>query len=221
MITKSVSDRDQRRGGERLSDVCNYLLQTYTRGPSWIDADSEKAFDLLFNLAKSIQMERLVPVYRQHQPTQWSRCMLAGAMGVEACEVCAPHRECAQPGKACRDCFRGRKPRCPLAEPATPAFTVTKNAAIRMVRLQMASFVNGSTAIRLTFAKAIELRGGSVRIDEAFLLAYATGKRFAVEVIEGQNGWAESSSAKVFTTKWPVIYGEACCAWPPSQRVPA
>jgi hypothetical protein len=215
MIDISVSDRDQRRGIDRLSDVCNFLLQTYTRGPSWIDVDSERAFKLLCELAIGIQQDRLVPVYRRHQPTMFSRCSLAGVLGVTACETCAPHRECEKPGKACRECFRGRRPRCPLAEPAPPAFTITKTKAVRMVRLGLAEFVNSQRALRLTFSRAMELRGGSVNIDENFLIAYATGKRFAVAVIEdAAAGWKNSATARAFTTRWPVTYGEACCAWP-------
>jgi hypothetical protein len=105
-----------------------------------------------------------------------------------------------------------------LAEPAPPAFTVTKIKAIRLVRLGFAEFVNAKKALRLTFSNLAGLRGGSVNIDENFLMNYASGKKFAVEVIEGADGWRKSATARVFTTRWPVIYGEACCAWPPSLR---
>lgn len=214
-----VSERGRDRGIERLSDACNHLLLNYTRGPTWTDTAHEDAFGILFELAKKIECEqsdwlkarereRLVPVYRQHQPTMWSKCLLGNP-----CEVCMPHWDCKM-GQRCRICLKGKRPECPLAQAATPAFTVTKSAAIKMVQAGLAKFVNRQVALQLTFSTITELRGGSVQIDESFLLAYAVGKRWAVEVIEGKNGWEESSTARTFTTKWPVIYGEACCAWP-------
>jgi hypothetical protein len=222
----SVSDRDQRRGIDALSSACNHLLATYTRGPSWIDPDAEAGFWKLLEIAKGLQLERLVPVYRRHQPTTWSKCLFG-----EPCAVCAPHKDCKVDKRLERDrgltdvrfydlrcklCRRGNRPECPLVEPAPPAFTVTKVKAIKLVRLGFAEFVNGKRALRLTFSNLAGLRGGSVNIDEAFLMNYAQGKKFAVEVIDGQDGWRKSATARVFTTKWPVIYGEACCAWPPS-----
>jgi hypothetical protein len=221
----SVSTRDQRRGIERLSDACNELLLNYTRGPAWISVAHEEAFAILFELAKKLECEktellkahereRLVPVYRQHQPTQWSKCLLA-----DPCEVCAPHRECKPGGTRCRVCVKGKRPDCPKIQSATPAFTVTKSAAVKMVRMGLAKFVNRQVALQLTFSQITELRGGSVRIDEGFLVAYAMGKAWAVEVIEGKNGWEESSTGSQFTTRWPITYGDAVCAWPQIARV--
>jgi hypothetical protein len=208
MMNTSVSDRTQRNAVERLSDACNHLIATYTRGPSWLYPQDEAAFELLFNLAKSIERERLIPVYRHHQPTMWSKCLLANP-----CETCAPHRECKPGGMRCRQCVRGKRPECPLAEPAPPAFTVTKTAAIKLVRLGLAEFVNSCKALRLTFSRAMELRGSSCTVDEGTLLAYALGQPWARAVID--RGWQGSSKAKDFLgMPWPVTYGEACCAWP-------
>lgn len=205
----TTSDRNQRSGVERLSDACNYLLQSYTRGPSWINPAPEEAFGILFMLSKGIERERLVPVYRKHQPAQWSPCMLGSP-----CEVCLLHIEC-KGGNRCRQCVKGKRANCLRVEDATPAFMVTKTAAIKMVKAGFAEFGNSNrTVLRLTFSSVTELRGGSVQIDEGFLIAYAMGKAYAVEVIEGKNGWEDSATARTFTTKWPVIYGDAVCAWP-------
>ncbi len=126
-----------------------------------------------------------IPVYRKHQPTLHSPCLLG-----EPCEVCRLHAPC-RTGKACRDCRRGRTPECERAQPTAPAVTVRFNEALALVRHGLADFINRQTALRLTFSKVAHLRDQSLRIDERFLLAYVQGDKRARAVIDDPAvGWS-------------------------------
>lgn len=125
-----------------------------------------------------------IPVYRMHQPTLYSPCLLG-----DPCAVCSAHAACRST-KACRDCRRGRTPECERAQPTLPAFTVKFTQALALVRQGLADFINRQTALRLTFSKVAYLRDRSLRIDERFLLAYAQGNQGARAIIDDQGvGW--------------------------------
>lgn len=126
-----------------------------------------------------------IPVYRMHQPTLHSPCLLG-----EPCTVCRLHASCRS-GRACRDCRRGRTPECERAQPTAPAFTVRFSQALALVRHGLADFINRQTALRLTFSKIAHLRDQSLRIDERFLLAYAQGDKRARAIIDDPTvGWS-------------------------------
>lgn len=126
-----------------------------------------------------------IPVYRMHQPTLDSPCLLG-----EPCAVCRAHAEC-RTAKQCRDCRRGRTPECERAQPAIPAFTVKFNQALALVRHGLADFINRQTALRLTFSKISHLRDQSLRIDERFLMAYAQGDKRARAIMDDESaGWS-------------------------------
>lgn len=126
-----------------------------------------------------------IPVYRMHQSTLHSPCLLG-----DPCAVCRAHSACRSV-KPCRDCRRGRTPECERARPAIPAFTVKFNQALALVRQGLADFINRQTALRLTFSKVAHLRGQSLRIDERFLMAYVQGdKRARVIIDDAAVGWS-------------------------------
>jgi hypothetical protein len=126
-----------------------------------------------------------IAVYRMHQPTLYSPCLLG-----EPCAVCRAHGAC-RGAKPCRDCRRGRTPECERAQPAVPAFTVKFNQALALVRHGLADFINRQTALRLTFSKIAHLRDQSLRIDERFLMAYARGDKRARAIMDDEvAGWS-------------------------------
>jgi hypothetical protein len=150
-------------------------------------------FDFQFPSEGYFSMQRFpnrIPVYRMHQPTLHSPCLLG-----EPCAVCRLHASCWY-GKACRDCRRGRTPECERALPTAPAFTVRFNQALALVRHGLADFINRQTALRLTFSKIGHLRDQSLRIDERFLLAYVEGDRRARAIIDNPTaGWSARPQA--------------------------
>jgi hypothetical protein len=126
-----------------------------------------------------------IPVYRMHQPSLYSPCLLG-----DPCDVCRVHGPCRD-AKPCRDCRRGRSPQCQRAQAAVPAFTVKFSQALALVRNGLADFINRQTALRLTFSKIAHLRDQSLRIDERFLMAYAQGDKRARAIMDDETaGWS-------------------------------
>ena len=112
---------------------------------------------------EQLQAAMMVGVYRKHQSGWTSPCQLA-----DPCEICRAH----QAGKK-------RNTLCPKARPNEPAFRVPIKTAITLVADGLAEFVNRGRAIRLTFSRLAHLRDRSLKIDEAFLIAYAAGEKWA------------------------------------------
>jgi len=112
---------------------------------------------------EQLQAAMTVGVYRKHQSGWTSPCQLA-----DPCDVCKAH----QAGKK-------RNTLCPKARPNEPAFRVPVKTAITLVTDGLAEFINRGRAIRLTFSRLAHLRDRSLKIDEAFLIAYAAGEKWA------------------------------------------
>jgi hypothetical protein len=112
---------------------------------------------------EQVQAAVTVGVYRKHQSGWTSPCQLA-----DPCEVCKAH----QAGKK-------RNTLCPKARPNEPAFRVPVKTAITLVTDGLAEFINRGKGIRLTFSRLAHLRDRSLKIDEAFLIAYAAGEKWA------------------------------------------
>jgi hypothetical protein len=133
--------------------------------------------------AKAGQGKAVVGVYRQHQSRWWSPCLLG-----DPCEVCRAHQS-----------RKKLNTDCPRAKRAEPAFTIPIKVALTLVREGMARFVDKNAAIQLTFSKIAHLRDRSLKIDEAFLNAYAAGEGWARRLFHaGYDGKAQAE--KVFWT---------------------
>lgn len=131
-----------------------------------------------------MEIAKRIPVYRQHQSALKSPCLLG-----DPCNVCRAHERCRQ-GQQCRPCRRGKNPECERATPAPAAFTVTFSQAVSLVRHGLAEFILRQTALRLMFSKIAHLRDRSLRIDEAFVMAYAQGDPQARAIMHDQTaGW--------------------------------
>jgi hypothetical protein len=150
------------RGPDELA-ACEIICATI----SLIEAETENA--------KAGQGRGVVGVYRQHQARWWSSCLLG-----DACEVCKAHQA-----------RKKLNTDCPRAKRAEPAFTVPIKLAVALVRDGLARFVDKNAAIQLTFSKIAHLRDRSLKIDEAFLNAYAAGERWAKNLFDaGYDGKA-------------------------------
>ncbi len=96
---------------------------------------------------------------------------------------------------------RKLRTRCPFAVPTTPAFTVPARTACRLISDGLAIPICDSkasrdvTRIQLTFSKIAHLRDRSLKIDEAFLIAYAAGERWARNLFD--NAWDGRVRAEV------------------------
>lgn len=112
--------------------------------------------------------DELVPVYRMHQPSFVSPCIL----GVP-CRTCAIHAYCLS--DPCKDCLQGKTVECERAYPAPPAFAVRIISAIALVRDGMAEFIHQNNALRLTFAKITYLRDTSCNINGTAIWEYVAG----------------------------------------------
>jgi len=110
----------------------------------------------------------LVPVYRMHQPTLFSPCLLG-----YPCHTCAIHAYCLS--DPCKDCLQGKTVECERAYPAPPAFAVRVVSAIALVRDGMAQFIHQNSALQLTFAKVTYLRDTSCNINGTAIWEYAAG----------------------------------------------
>ena len=112
--------------------------------------------------------DALVPVYRMHQPTFVSSCVLG-----EPCHTCAIHAYCLS--HPCKDCLQGKTVSCERAYPAPPAFAVRFVSAIGLVRDGMARFIHQNSALQLTFAKITYLRDTSCNINGTAIWEYVAG----------------------------------------------
>ena len=110
----------------------------------------------------------LVPVYRMHQPTLFSSCILG-----YPCHTCAIHAYCQS--NPCKDCLQGKTVDCERAYPAPPAFAVRVISAIKLVRDGMAQFIHRNSALRLSFAKITYLRDTSCNINGTAIWEYVAG----------------------------------------------
>lgn len=115
--------------------------------------------------------EPLVPVYRMHQPTLSSPCIMGAP-----CPTCAIHAKC-QSGYPCRNCRRGIAFECERAYPTPPAFVVRIAAAVQLVRDGAAVFIHKNNALQLTFARLTYLRDTSSKINGTAIWEYAAGSR--------------------------------------------
>jgi hypothetical protein len=109
-----------------------------------------------------------VPVYRMHQLTLLSPCLLG-----HPCYTCAIHAHCVS--DPCARCSQGKAVLCERAYPATPAFTVRFRSAVNLVRDGMAKFIHQNSALQLTFAKITYLRDTSCNINGTAIWEYAAG----------------------------------------------
>lgn len=110
----------------------------------------------------------LVPVYRMHQPTLVSPCILG-----DPCHTCAIHAYCLS--DPCKACLQGKSVECERAYPAPPAFVVRIAAALQLVRDGEAVFIHRNNALQLTFAKITYLRDTSCKINGTAIWEYVTG----------------------------------------------
>lgn len=127
--------------------------------------------------------DELVRVYRMHQPTLVSPCILG-----EPCYTCAIHAYCLS--DPCRACLQGKTVVCERAYPALPAFLVRIRSAIQLVRNGEAVFIHQNNALQLTFAKLTYLRDTSCNINGTAIWEYVAGSdrvRAALYV-----GWRKS-----------------------------
>jgi hypothetical protein len=131
---------------------------------------------------EQLQAAMMVGVYRKHQSGWTSPCRLG-----DPCEICRAHQT-------------GKKPNtlCAKAKPNEPAFRVPIKTAITLVTDGLAEFVNRGRAIRLTFSKLAHLRDRSLKIDEAFLIAYAAGEKWARTLFAA----AWDGKAQAETVRW-------------------
>lgn len=157
------------KGREVLNSAAAYLALNY-------GLRAQEAIDILGHAherLKASRMDQMVAVYRIHQASMFSPCMLGSP-----CSVCAAHTAChdaanrGEPGRQCPDCRRGRV-LCPRATAAEPAFYLSFTRALVFVRHGLATFINHNKALRLTFSKIAQLRDRSLKIDENALIAYA------------------------------------------------
>jgi hypothetical protein len=122
-----------------------------------------------FYLAREYPVSQLlVPVYRMHQPTLFSPCILG-----DPCHTCAVHAYCLS--DPCKDCLQDKTVDCERAYPAPPAFVVRVPSAITLVRDEMAMFIHRNNALQLTFAKITYLRDTSCNINGTAIWEYVAG----------------------------------------------
>lgn len=121
-----------------------------------------------FAKGKMSVSDELVPVYRMHQPSFVSPCILGAP-----CRTCAMHAYCLS--DPCKDCLQGKSVACERAYPAPPAFAVRIISAIALVRDGMAEFIHQNNALRLTFAKITYLRDTSCNINGTAIWEYVAG----------------------------------------------
>src|SRR5262249_50239711 len=86
---------------------------------------------------------------------------------------------------------------CPKAVRSEPAFRVPLRTAKALVTDGLAIWINRGKDIRLSFSRLAQLRDRSVKIDEAFLNAYAAGERWARNLFD--NAWDGKAQATKLT----------------------
>lgn len=117
--------------------------------------------------------QQLISVYRMHQPTLVSPCLLG-----DPCCVCLLHTLC-QTGELCDGCRTGLVLECERAYPASPAYVVNIPSAVQLVKDGLAKFIHRNSALQLTFARLVYLRDQSCRVDEHVVWQYVIGSRRA------------------------------------------
>jgi hypothetical protein len=170
-----------KRGHNKLQSA---LLHLAERGPNELAAceivcRKIEAIEAEIERIKAGEVTGAVGVYRQHQTRWWSPCLLG-----DLCEVCKAHQA-----------RKKLNTDCPRATRTEPAFTVPVKAAVALVRDGMARFVDRNSAIQLTFSKIAHLRDRSLKIDQAFLDAYAAGERWAKHLFDaGYDGKTQAET---------------------------
>lgn len=122
-----------------------------------------------------------VPVYRMHQPTVVSPCLLGNL-----CPVCTLHQLCFS-GRECQWCKRGQAFDCERASPAEPAFHLRFRTALSLMYDGLAKVVHRDSAIQLLFDHEQYLRDQSCNVAPHIVRMYAAGSlraRVAVDI-----GW--------------------------------
>ncbi len=123
-------------------------------------------------------LSKQVAVYLQSQ-TPWSYPCDAG----EPCGICVAHKH----GKK-------RKTPCPFRQPTMPAYWLGERATNVLCRDGLAMPV-GRFMVQLTFSRLAHLRDRSLKIDEAFLSAYAAGERWARNLFDDPAGYDGKADA--------------------------
>jgi hypothetical protein len=168
-----------KKAQEKLRSALLHLAQ---RGPEELSAceiicQKVEAVEAEIKRVNTAELRAAVGVYRQNQPRWWSACMLG-----DPCDVCKAHQARKKPNTE-----------CPRATRVAPAFTIPVKVAVGLVKDGMARFVDRNSAIQLTFSKISHLRDRSLKIDEAFLNAYAAGERWARNLFDaGYDGKARA-----------------------------
>lgn len=204
------------KGRQVLNSAAAYLALNY-------GFRAQQAIDILSQAHERLKasgMDQMVAVYRMHQPSMFSPCMLGSP-----CSVCAAHAAChiasgrGEPGRQCPDCRRGKAP-CQRATPAEPAFHLSFTHALVFVRHGLATFINNNKALRLTFSKIAQLRDRSLKIDENALIAYADDLLF--QESKGRRG-RRNTRARSAVQGWrfsePVIEVPAAVMAASKERV--
>jgi len=177
MATLALLKKTRRELRARLNQVAQQECPDIT-----ICGELCREIESLDQQIEQAQAAVTVAVYRQHQSGWTSPCQLA-----EPCQVCKAH----QAGKK-------RNTLCPRAKLSEPAFRVPVKTAITLVTDGLAEFVNRGKAIRLTFSRLAHLRDRSLKIDESFLNAYASGQKWARNLFDA--AWDGKAVAE--TTTW-------------------
>lgn len=199
-----------------LTEASKYLASEYGFRANAAITVLKDAYGRVVQAAKG----KMIGVYRQHQPTMFSPCMLAPLNGFTLCPVCSEHAPTSdgRPCK-CQECRRG-KVLCSRAHPAEPAFEVPYKVALTMINHGLAGFINDYKAIRLTFSKIAQLRDQSLKITEQVLIAYADDSLF--ESSNWERG-KRSVRARAAVDLWDglALAGGAKCEriteWTPQQ----
>ena len=129
--------------------------------------------------------QKLIAVYRMHQPTLLSPCLLGNP-----CSACLLHSRC-QSGEPCKSCRKGRAYDCERAYLAAPAYALRVTAAIQLAKDGLAKFIHRNTALQLNFARLNHLRDQSCRVDEHVIWQYVVGLRRARLAVD--LGWGVPS----------------------------
>lgn len=113
---------------------------------------------------------KLVPVYGMLQFTRTSPCQLG-----KACATCL--RFAATGGDLRHYYFREVRYICERAEPAPPAFYLTRRKALSLVMNGLAQLIHAGDAVQLTFSVVTNLRDQSCKADKELVMAYLGGSR--------------------------------------------
>jgi hypothetical protein len=144
---------------------------------------------MVLQLYDGDSVAQFIPVYRLHQPTLVSPCLLGNL-----CPTCTLHQKCIA-GSYCYHCRRGKPFACERQTPAIPAFTVGVAEALRLVHNREATFIHQNTALQLTFARLTHLRDQSCKVDPEVIFQYAAGSRRARIAVDV--GWQGAPAISV------------------------